>query len=163
MSIKTDSNRLKHVSEGALNRVVFLSVMRYAVILTVIILHNYRGEIRPFEIVLIGIALCCHIISRPYTGLSLGYKTIKLKDSFIPLKHWMISLSKYELTGLEYKDILDNFTPATKAKMTEIYKITGKLTVYDAVNLLLFDTQHGEYSNWKHEDAQLKMEMKGRL
>ncbi|NOI31865.1 hypothetical protein [Vibrio coralliilyticus] len=162
IQIESKSYRLKISGEHALNMLTLMSFGRYALLLTsfqMIYAGNYS-----LSLFLIALALLFHKSCYPYSGYRLcGYKQLSKGNDFVPLKHWMIANSRAELTGHEYEEVLCSFTEITKQKMFDVVQQQRELTVFDAVNLLMFDLQFARLEEYRLKDESLKAEIKKKL
>ncbi|GIC77199.1 hypothetical protein FMO003_25990 [Moritella sp. F3] len=75
----------------------------------------------------------------------------------------MVNQSDKELSGSEYKEVMNRFSLPTQMKMKEIIKTQNCLYVYDAVNLLIFDMQYGAQAELQSKDDELKSNLKGKF
>jgi hypothetical protein len=96
------------------------------------------------DVVFIIIGLISHLVVYPYFGFNFyEFKTRKDKDSFIPLKRWMVSGSYRKLKGDDYKNVMAReFSPLGLEKLESIEN-THKISIYDKVNLMRFELQTG--------------------
>lgn len=113
------------------------------------------------DFIFIGFGLITHLTATPYTGLKFSFKTLGNTGDFIPLKKWMISNGSRELSGHEYESIntQTDLSPLGQELLVKI-KAQGKITVYDQVNLMLFEMQVGKPVQFSDEDEQLKKNYK---
>jgi hypothetical protein len=106
-----------------------------------------------------------HYLVGPYFGFSiLRVKKHNSVDSFIPLPKWATSGGEAELSGHEYKELVEenDFSTLGKEKL-EAIKEKGTITYYDVFNLTLFEEQIGEPAQYRDEDERLKNDIKNRF
>ena len=154
------SYQLNRAGVAGLNAVNMLSIGRYALC---VLAFMERSHVEVC-VVLICLAVLAHITCKPYSGFALiGFKVLESEDDFVPLKQWMVPGRKRELSGQEYQMVASRFTATTTKKMHEFGSAQKYLSVYDAVNLMLFEIQYSKPNEHRHKDEALKAEVKNKL
>lgn len=134
---------------------LLLSIVRYPLIISGLIGLD-ETNISAFLLVIGGIIV--HSTVYPYFGyriFSLLRPNSPLK--FIPLKRWMVGEGDRELLGHEYQQLLedDTHSPLFLEKLEDV-KSEGRITIFDVVNLTLFEEQIGKPNQLKSEDERLR-------
>ena len=75
----------------------------------------------------------------------------------------MVAWANRELSGKDYKKFLESDLSPSGVEILEKIKKTKRITVYDAVNLLMFEEQYGKPNQFKMADDLLKKEIKSRF
>lgn len=139
---------------ATMTRLFFImSVARVLIIVGVIGLVS--PDVNDFILIFMGCV--AHWNVKRYMGFHLTrFKTLSNSDDFIPLNKWMVVHNSRELTGQEYKELLDEELSPLGRKKFELIKAKQLITVYDYVNLILFEAQVGKPIQTKCDLEKLK-------
>ncbi|MFK5949526.1 MAG: hypothetical protein QM500_12240 [Methylococcales bacterium] len=132
--------------QNAFNMIKIISVARYVFLLTGIL--GLVTGISLDDILFFSIAIALHKLTSPHVGYTINqFKHYQSSEDFIPINKLLIYQSDKKLKEDESNEIKNVLSEQSKIKMAEIMSLTNKITVFDAVNLLLFDFQYGEYAS----------------
>lgn len=147
----------ERIYKATCQMIFLLSISRSAFVVGII------GLVTPnlWDLILIVIGVLSHLSVYPYTGFRLyNFRVIEKASDFKPLKKWMVPSGNQELSGHDYEEFLKHdLSPLGLDKLQQL-KTKGSITIYDQMNMYLFEELVGQPEKYKTDDKNLKSSIK---
>lgn len=106
----------------------------------------------PIAIILALILIFYHRFAKKFITYNGSIKSISKESQYTNLKSWMVYEGDKELNEDQYQELIEGTYSKAGYEKLELLKKKDTITVYDAVNLIIFDVAITLYPNKRTDD-----------